>query len=350
MLEQETPAAPRTVLAVIVSYKSAGLVKNLLASLAAEKAPEASRNISFRAVVIDNASGDAETLQQTVMESGYQDWVTVIAAPRNGGFAYGNNLGFRHGMESANVPDYFFLLNPDTEVRSSAITPLVRFLDRNPGAGIAASSLEAKDGQLWPFAFRYPSLLSEFEHGVHLGLLSKLLRKHIVMRRMGSSSEQVDWFPGASMMVRRKVIEDLGGMDENYFLYYEETDFCLKVTRAGWTNWYVPESRVMHIAGETTGVTGKGQGKQRLPDYWFESRRRYFAKNHGLGYAVATDVARLVAHVAGELKEKLKPQGSPGVPRFTRDLFRHGFLHKSNWTPVPAQEWRPDPKTTPPAG
>ena len=349
MLDQDS-TLPRTVLAVIVSYKSAKLVKNLLDSLAKERAPEAARNITFRAVVIDNASGDAAPLQQTVSESGYQDWVTIVPAPRNGGFAYGNNLGFRHGMESAEVPDYFFLLNPDTEVRSGAITPLVRFLDQHPNAGTAASSLEAQDGQPWPFAFRFPTLLSEFEHGLHLGLLSRLLRNHIVLRPMGNVPEQVDWFPGASMMVRRKVVEDLGGMDESYFLYYEETDFCLKVRRAGWTHWYVPESRVMHIAGETTGVTGKNQGKQPLPDYWFESRRRYFAKNHGPGYALATDVVRLAAHVAGELKEKLKPHGSPGIPNFTRDLYRHCLLHRANWKLAPVHEWRPGAKNTLPAG
>ena len=327
---------------MIVSYKSAGLVKRLLDSLAAERAPEASRNVSFRAVVIDNASGDTEPIERTVTESGYKDWVTVIPAPRNGGFAYGNNLGFRHGMESPDVPDYFFLLNPDTEVRSGAITPLVRFLDRHPAAGIVASSLESKDGSPWPFAFRYPSLLSELDLGLHLGLVSKLLHNHIVVRAMGSVPEQVDWFPGAAMMVRRKIVEDLGGMDENYFLYFEETDFCLKVTRAGWTNWYLPESRVMHIAGETTGVTGRTEGRRRLPDYWFESRRRYFAKNHGLAYAVATDVVRLISHMAGKAKDRLKLEGVSGVPHFARDLVRHAFLRKANWSHSPAQEWKPN--------
>lgn len=246
----------RSVLAVIVTYKTSTLVKNLLVTLANERAPEASRNVSLRVVVIDNASGDAEPIQRAVMESAWQDWVTVVAAPKNGGFAYGNNLGFRHGFESATVPDYFFLLNPDTEVRAGAISALVRFLDQHSDAGIVGSSLEDENGQPWPFAFRYPSLLSELDRGLRLGVVSWLLRNHIVTRPMGGISEQVDWFPGASMMLRRKVIEDLGGMDESYFLYYEETDFCRKIKGAGWTIWYVPESRVMHIAGQRHGCDG----------------------------------------------------------------------------------------------
>lgn len=331
----------RSVLAVIVTYKTSTLVKNLLVTLANERAPEASRNVSLRVVVIDNASGDAEPIQRAVMESAWQDWVTVVAAPKNGGFAYGNNLGFRHGFESATVPDYFFLLNPDTEVRAGAISALVRFLDQHPDAGIVGSSLEDENGQPWPFAFRYPSLLSELDRGLRLGVVSWLLRNHIVTRPMGGISEQVDWFPGASMMLRRKVIEDLGGMDESYFLYYEETDFCRKIKGAGWTIWYVPESRVMHIAGQSTGVTGKQEEAKRLPAYWFESRRRYFAKNHGLFYAMAVDAVFLLANRVGQVKEKLKGHGSQEIPRLASDLLRHSVFRKENRTLAPAEEWRP---------
>ncbi len=331
----------RTVLAVIVTYKTPILVKNLLTSLAGERSAEAARNIVLRVVVIDNASGDAEPIQRMVMDSGYQEWIMVVSAARNGGFAYGNNLGFRHGFESATVPDFFLMLNPDTEVRSGAISALVDFLDRHDDAGIVGSSFESQDGRLWPYAFRYPSLLGELDHGLRFGLVSKLLHRHIVARTMGNVPEQVDWFPGASMMVRRQVIENIGGMDENYFLYYEETDFCRKIKAAGWTIWYVPQSRVMHIAGQSTGVTGKQEGNKRLPGYWFESRRRYFAKNHGVPYAMATDVVLLLAHVVGETKEMLKGHGRTSVPYFARDVLRYSVLRKANRTIEPAREWRP---------
>jgi N-acetylglucosaminyl-diphospho-decaprenol L-rhamnosyltransferase len=339
--DELSAAAQRTVLAVIVTYKTAGLVKNLLASLAGERAAEAARNIVLRVVVIDNASGDAEPVQRIVADSGNQDWITVISAPRNGGFAYGNNLGFRHGFESPTVPDFFLLLNPDTEVRSGAISALVDFLDQHDDAGIIGSSFEQQDGRLWPYAFRYPSLLGELDHGLRLGVVSKLLHKYIVARRMGNVPEQVDWFPGASMMLRRKVVEDVGGMDETYFLYYEETDFCRKIKAAGWTIWYVPNSRIMHIAGQSTGVTGDQEGTKRLPGYWFESRRRYFAKNHGLPYAMATDAVLVLAYAVGQAKETLKGRRRPGVPHFARDILRHSVLRKSNRTIAPAQEWRP---------
>ena len=329
-------------MAVIVSYKTAELVKNLIASLARERAAEATRGLELRAVVVDNASGDAEAVEQAVVSGGHDGWVKVLRAPENGGFSYGNNLGFRHGFELPEVPEFFFMLNPDTEVRPGAVGALVEFFDQHPDAGIAGSSLEDEDGSPWPYAFRYPSLLSELDYGLRLGFVSKLLRKHVVARLMGSTAEQVDWLPGAAMMVRRQVIERLGGLDQTYFLYYEETDFCLKVKNAGYTVWYAPESRVMHIAGQSTGVTGFQRVAKPLPAYWFESRRRYFAKNHGLAYAVATDAVLLASHALGQAKERfLKGSKTPGVPHFAQDVLRHSVLHKANRSVDPPVEWRP---------
>lgn len=80
--------------------------------------------------------------------------------------------------------------------------------------------------------------------------------------------------------VNVRFIDCVPTVGEEYFLYYEETDFCLQAKRAGWSCWRVPESRVMHMAGQSTGVTTPG-ARKRLPQYWFESRRRYFIKNHG---------------------------------------------------------------------
>ncbi len=84
-------------------------------------------------------------------------------------------------------------------------------------------------------------------------------------------------------------------MDENYFLYFEETDFCYRAKKAGFATWYVPESRVMHIMGQSTTVTDLTRGPKRLPSYWFESRRRYFAMTYGIGHAIGIDIVALLA-------------------------------------------------------
>ena len=141
------------------------------------------------------------------------------------------------------------------------------------------------------------------------------------------------------MMVRREVIDELGGMDEGYFLYYEETDFCLKVKRAGWSNWYVPSSRVVHLAGQSTGISN-AKGHQRLPKYWFESRRRYFTKNMGPGYAMAADVALVLAWSAGRIKLRLQRRDL-GRPNFVADLVANSPLRSENRALAPTREFGP---------
>src|SRR5579872_5666244 len=121
-----------TVAVVIVSYRSAVLTIECLRSLVAERSEE---SLSIRAIVIDNASGDHPLIAHAIEENGWGSWVTAVLAPRNGGFAYGNNLGIRHALQGGPL-DYVYLLNPDTQVRPGAIATLVRFLEDQPQVGI----------------------------------------------------------------------------------------------------------------------------------------------------------------------------------------------------------------------
>ena len=205
----------------------------------------------------------------------------------------------------------------------------------NPATGIAGSSFDNQDGTLWPIAFRFPSIFSEFESGVKLGLLSKLLRSWVVAVFMEQKPQPIDWIAGASMLLRRSVVEQLQGFDEGYFLYYEETDFCLRAKRAGFSTWYVPTSRVMHIAGQSTKVTVRDDKPKRLPDYWFESRRRYFIKNYGVLHTFLIDFATLLGNVIGKIKRILTNKQHEEVPYYISDIFRHSVFFPDNWKAKP---------------
>jgi N-acetylglucosaminyl-diphospho-decaprenol L-rhamnosyltransferase len=135
-----------------------------------------------------------------------------------------------------------------------------------------------------------------------------------------------DWLPGASMMIRRQVFDAIGLMDENYFLYYEETDFCLQARRAGWSCWYVPQSRVMHIAGQSTGVTAETASPKRLPQYVFDSRRRYFVKNHGWLYAAMTDLSWLVGYGLWSVRRVIQRKPNTDPPCLFLDSLRNSVL------------------------
>lgn len=315
-----------SVLVVIVNYRTARLVVDCLRSLEGEVAASGAR-----VVVVDNDSGDdsCHIIASAIEGWGWSSWASLHASPVNGGFAYGNNLAVRAALQSAEPPDLVWLLNPDTCVHPAALGALVEFMRANPAAGIAGSGIDDEDGQPWPYAFRFPSLLGEVERGLRNGLVSRLLSRWVVLRRMGEGPARVDWLPGASMIVRRKVFEDVGLMDEGYFLYFEETDFCLQARRAGWQCWYVPQARVIHIAGQSTGVTGRGAAARRVPGYWFEARRRYFVRNHGRGYAATADLLWMAAHMLWRLRRWMGRRPDLDPPGLLSDFLRGSALVNS---------------------
>lgn len=315
------PAMP-TVGIVVVSYKSAALAVDCLRSIAAERA---GAGLRIRCVVIDNASGDEPVVAAAIAGNGWSDWARVVVAPRNGGFAYGNNLGLKE-LERDGRVDFVHLLNPDTVLRPGAVAALSGFLQAHPRAGIAGGVFENGDGSEWAIAFRFPSLLGEIEQGLRFGVVSRVLARACVPMHMGAGAAQADWISGASMMVRREVFDRVGGLDERFFLYFEETEFCHRAKRAGYEVWYVPASRVVHIAGQSTKVTERNVGPKRLPPYWFDSRRLYFTLTRGPFYAALADALAIAAGWAGLAKSALLRRLHGHVPHFLRDLFRHSAL------------------------
>jgi N-acetylglucosaminyl-diphospho-decaprenol L-rhamnosyltransferase len=322
---------------VIVTYKSAELAIECLVSIQAERETQ---DLKMRVVVVDNASGDLPQIRQAVERNGWSSWVTLVLAPTNGGFAYGNNLGIRSAYELSR-PDYVCLLNPDTQVRRGALAKLVDFLENHPQVGIAGSSFETEHGEDWPFAFRFPTLMSEVAHGMQLALVTRCLSRWTVARTMNSTPQRTDWICGASMMIRPAVLTSVGCLDENFFLYFEETEFCHRALRAGFSTWYVPESRVMHMIGKSTNVDEKTRFQRRLPGYWFDSRRRYFAATHTVATAALIDMAATIASLLGLLKSKLLRR--PSTPRYVRDLLAHSVLLRKNRNFAPLKSYFPPP-------
>lgn len=312
----------KRVLVAIVNYRSAELAIDCLRSL--------ERDVhALRAVVVDNASGDGsfERIANAIATSGWSEWAECIALDRNAGFAGGNNAAVQRGLATnqGEWPEFVWFLNPDTYVRAGACTALIEFLDAHADVGIVGSRLEDPDGGGQASRYRFPSIASEFESGLRLGLVSRLLSRKVVAPPLVDDAHEIGWVAGASMMVRRAVFADVGLMDDAYFLYFEETDFCLAAQRAGWRCWYVPQSRVVHLVGQSTGVTVRNAAPRKLPRYWFESRRRYFVKNHGRLYTFVADVAWTIGYVAWRVRRPL--QGKPDLdpPNLLSDFVRFNF-------------------------
>jgi GT2 family glycosyltransferase len=226
----------------------------------------------------------------------------------------------------------FLLLNHDTIVRPGAIKELVDFLDAHPRAGMAGSRLEDPDGTPQRSAFRFPGLLSELERAMRLGWCSRLLSRYLVAPPVQAVPCPTDWLAGASVLVRRQVFEQIGLLDEKYFLYYEELDFCLRMARAGWECWYVPSSRVVHLVGQATGMKSGVTVRKRMPAYLFESRRRYFEKSHGRLYARFADAAWLAGHLCWRARRLLQRKPDDDPPCLTRDFCKFSLLPRRKAT------------------
>lgn len=271
-------------------------------------------------VIVDNASGDGslEKIEAGVAAAGW-DRVRVVASPRNGGYGAGNNVGIRAGLSGGSRPDYVYILNSDAFPDKDAIRYLVGYLDTHPKVGFAGSYIHGTDGEPHCTAFRFPSVWSELEGAARFGPLTRLLANHVVPLPIPERTGEVDWLAGASVMMRQRALDKIGLFDERYFLYFDETDLCRRARAAGFPIVYVRESSVTHLGSVSTGM----KEWQRTPSYWFDSRLRYFVKNHGPGTAVAATLAHLLGGSLWRVRAFIqrKPVGDP--PGFLNDLTAH---------------------------
>lgn len=324
------PQIQPRVLTVILNYETPEMtLEAVAAALIAMEGIDGAINL------VDNASRDGsfETLRQALAQRGWAreqgGRVQLLQSGVNGGFGAGNNFGIRAGLPDGSRPDYVYILNSDAFPAPDAIFRLIAALEADPRAGFAGSYIHGPSGEPHMTAFRFPSIASEFEGAARLGLVSRVLGRHAVWRALPEGTEPVDWLAGASLLMRQDVLDDIGLFDEAYFLYFEETDLCLRAHRAGYRVLYVRGSAVTHIGGVSTGM----KRWERVPEYWFDSRLTYFTRNHGRAYAALATLA----HVAGGALWRVRRmvQRKPRVePRhFLRDMLRHYFRSRAGGRP-----------------
>ncbi len=308
------------VVTVILNWRTPDMTQR-----AARAALRAMEGIAGEVIVVDNASGDGSFAQMRTGLAGL-DRLRVVQSGRNGGFGAGNNHGIRLGMdaplEAGRRADLFYILNSDAFPEEGAIAALVQAMAADPRLGMAGSFVHGENGRPHETAFRFPTIAGEFEGAARLGPVSRALRRWRVALTPAEARERpaaVHWLSGASLMLRREMLEEIGLFDEAYFLYYEETDLARRAATAGWGRRYVAESRVMHIGSVSTGM----RNWTRTPDYWFASRRRYFCKMHGPLYAAGTTLALLAGGLIWRARRLVQSKPPADPPRFLRDLVRH---------------------------
>jgi len=319
----------QTILTLIVNYRTPELTLR-----AAEAALREMEGLPGEVLIIDNGSGDGSFARLTE-EAGARGWTAqgrlrVVDAGRNGGFGAGMNHGIRTGLSSGGAPAFYYLLNSDAWPEPGAIRTLRDTLVAQPRAGLAGSLVKGEDGTPHRTAFRFPTIAGEFEMAARIGPISRLLKRAIVAMPIPTVTTPVDWTAGASLMIRAETLDRIGLFDETFFLYFEETDLCLRAARAGWDTLFVPQSVVGHLGSASTGM----KGWARIPAYWFDSRHHYFTKNHGRAYAGAATLARGAGQAIWHLRRLVTGRPNTGPDRFIRDLITHSF--RAPTAPVPS--------------
>lgn len=313
--------------AIILNWRSAPMTLR-----AAEALVTAMEGIAGAITIVDNDSGDGseQALAEGVLARGW-DRVRVLQSGRNGGFGAGNNHAIRAGLPDGARADFVFLLNSDAFPAPDAVRVLLDHMRAHPRTGLCGSYIHGPEGEPHVTCFRFPSVWSEFEGAARTGPITRLLRRHVVPQPIPDRPARMDWVAGASLMMRQDMLDDVGLFDERFFLYFEETDLCLRAARAGWGTDYVPASRVAHIGSASTGM----KTWTRTPGYWFDSRRHYWRKNHGhLRYLAATG-----AVVAGAMIAGLRGRRA-AVPGFTRQLIRHMVAPRRDPTKSPSEQFQ----------
>lgn len=286
---------------LIVSWNTRELTLACLASLHA-----AAGALHYDVWVIDNGSGDDSV--QAIRER----WPTVhvIAREDNVGFAAANNQGIQ-----ASRGRYVLLLNSDTEMTAGAMETLVRFADRLPRAGAVGPMLINPDGSFQWGPARFPSIASELLSVSGLG--PRLFHKGYPSRgRRGSGHVQrAEYISGACILARRTAIDDVGPLDEGYFMYAEETDWCWRLHRRQWEVWYTPEASVVHHGGQSTR-----QVREEMIRRLYRSKVRFFRLHRGRGRALLLSTVLVAATHARRAVRWFTGRRPIGVALKVRDL------------------------------
>lgn len=258
---------------VIVNYRTPNLTIDCLASLQTEI--EVGQHT---VVVVDNASGDnsVEQIEQAITANNWHEWVKVLPSPVNGGFSAGNNLGIK-----AITADAYLLLNSDTIVRPGAIASLIKAMETHPQAGLISPRLEWPDTTPQISCFRYRSPISELIAAAATGPVTQLLHSYDVPIPVSDEAIEPEWTSFACVLIRKEVIDQIGLMDEGYFMYFDDIDYCRRARDAGWKILHWPEARVVHLRGGSSPVKAAIAARKRPKAYLYASRTRYFTKFYG---------------------------------------------------------------------
>ncbi len=254
---------------IIVSWNVEKQLRPCLKSIYALQGRVA--NVETEVLVVDNASVD----NTVAMINKEFPQIRLIANKENRGFAFANNQGIGLAQGS-----YVMLLNPDTEIVGDALFRMVDYLQQHPEVGLLGPQLLNSDGTVQSSRRRFPTLATAFVESTVLQRnlsRSSILANFYVKDKPNDTTQEVDWLVGACLLVRKEVIDRVGMLDERFFMYLEEVDWCYRIKKAGWRVVYLPAAQVIHHYGQSAD--------QDIPHrhiYFNDSKCKFYEKYYGV--------------------------------------------------------------------
>jgi GT2 family glycosyltransferase len=245
---------------IIVNWNTKDLLCQCIDSLT-----QTLKKIDTEIFVVDNGSTDGSVAAVREKFPG----VRLIENPVNMGFARANNQAI-----SLSSREYLLLLNPDTRAKDEAIPQMLSFMSSHARAGLVGAQLLNADGSKQNSIANFPSLATE--------LLNKSLLRWLFPEKFPGKERdypnpvEVESVIGACVLVRREAVNQVGLLDEKFFLFLEETDWCFRVKKAGWKIYHIPQAEIFHFQGKSAEAE---KGKTRIE--YYRSRYHYFRKNRG---------------------------------------------------------------------
>lgn len=267
---------------IIINYKTPQLTMAVLESLEGEIDP-----LNMQVVLIENGSQDnsKEILTQWIEDHQADSWIRLIHIDKNKGFSGGNNTGINE-VEAT----YYLLLNSDTIIRKGAISSLLKTARLNSDAGLISPRLESKDGTPQESCFRFHSPISELLYSAKTSFLTNIFAKYVIAYPVKHIADHYQWTSFACVLIKAEVIDQIGFLDEGFFMYFEDVEFSHRAFKAGWHILNQPEARVAHLRGGSSPLKSLINQRKRLPLYFYESRTRYFYMIYGRSGLLAANL------------------------------------------------------------
>lgn len=303
---------------VIVNYRTPAFVIDCLGTLL----PELS-DLAAKVVVVDNDSGDdsSEIIRIWLAAHDPDNRVLLMRCETNSGFSGGNNFGIR-----ALKANFYLLLNSDTLVRPGSVKSLLETAEKFPEAGLVSPRLEWPDGRGQESCFRFHTPYSELMNSAQTGYIDRFLKKYIVAMPVQGQIARPQWTSFACVLIRGEVFERIGVLDDGYFMYFEDVEFCHRARKAGWDIVHSPEARVVHLRGGSSPVKERTRQKKRLPKYFHESRARLFYQLYGWPGLTAANLMWWLGRLVSKTRQIMGRSDKTAIERQWLDIWTN-WLH-----------------------